>query len=184
MTFKSRGVVDKVWLGWFILQIIVTPLIDGLPFYPKWLYATPDSPLYFLQRIHELYVTTYRDLIVTEWHSPVPVRPWVRLCTYIEMAFQLPTSLYAVLRLRKGRGTSGGDELLLLVYAFNVFFSTLLCAHDVYHWDEKLYTMAEKHFIVGGIYGSWMLIPFAMFVDMYLRLYARVSTSDIAKKTK
>ncbi|KAI6263398.1 hypothetical protein MCOR27_010295 [Pyricularia oryzae] len=100
------------------------------------------------------------------------------------MAFQLPTSLYAVLRLRKGRGTSGGDELLLLVYAFNVFFSTLLCAHDVYHWDEKLYTMAEKHFIVGGIYGSWMLIPFAMFVDMYLRLYARVSTSDIAKKTK
>lgn len=25
MTFKSRGVVDKVWLGWFILQIIVTP---------------------------------------------------------------------------------------------------------------------------------------------------------------
>lgn len=150
-------------------------MIDGLPFYPKWLYATPDSPLYFLQRIHELYVTTYRDLIVTEWHSPVPVRPWVRLCTYIEMAFQLPTSLYAVLRLRKGRGTSGGDELLLLVYAFNVFFSTLLCAHDVYHWDEKLYTMAEKHFIVGGIYGSWMLIrecSFAFSGSLFFSLYS------------
>ncbi|TLD31058.1 hypothetical protein PspLS_02434 [Pyricularia sp. CBS 133598] len=184
MAFKSRGVLDKVWLGWFIMQTLVTPLVDALPFYPEWLYASPDSPLHFLQSIHDFYVGTYRDLIVTEWHNAVPVRPWVRLCTYLEMGFQLPTALYAVLRLRKGRGTSGGDELLFLVYAFETFFSTILCAHDVYHWDEKLYTMADKHFLVGAFYSSWMFIPFVMFVDMYLRLYGRVSASDIAKKTK
>ncbi|KAI6353755.1 hypothetical protein MCOR25_008899 [Pyricularia grisea] len=184
MAFKSRGGLDKVWLGWFIMQIVVIGLIDAVPFYPKWLYASPESPLYFLQRIHDFYVGTYRDLIVTEWHKAVPVRPWVRLNAYIEVGFQLPTAVYAALRLRKGRGTSGGDELLFLVYACQTFYSTLLCAHDVYHWDEKLYTMAEKHFLVGGFYSSWMLIPLTMFVDMYLRLYGRVSASDIAKKTK
>ncbi|TLS30974.1 hypothetical protein PpBr36_03289 [Pyricularia pennisetigena] len=184
MAFKSRGGLDKVWLGWFIMQAVVIALVDAVPFYPKWLYASPESPLYFLQRIHDFYVDTYRDLVVIEWHNAVPVRPWVRLFAYFAISFQFPTAVYAALRLRKGRGTSGGDELLFLVYALEAFLSTLVCIHDVYHWDEKLYTMAEKHFLVGVFYSPWLLIPFAMFVDLYLRLYGRVSASDVAKKTK
>lgn len=175
-----------------------------MQFYPPQLYKTSGSPLYFLQQIKDFYVATYNDPLV----QPETAPNWMHLVSVVELGLQLPVALYAAWRLSGKKGTSGPFELLLLVYAFETAFSTLLCINDVFYWDPAVYSLEQKNVFLFQLYGAWFAIrkshillqatfvggggfprltfPTAtiMFVDMYWRLYSRLSVTDSVKKTQ
>ncbi|KAL8287919.1 hypothetical protein RB597_000149 [Gaeumannomyces tritici] len=183
MAYKPKPWVDKVWLAWFVLQLLVIFLVDALQFYPPSLYEAEGSPLHALKRLHDHYVATYNDPIV-QWE--LPGRPWTRLFSLVEMAFQLPTAAYGVYLLGGGGGTSHGDEMLFFVYALEVAFTTLVCVHDVAYWDDAVYSLQQKQVIWFQLYGPWLLIPSIMAVDMFFRLRTHLvaSAAGTERKTK
>lgn len=180
MAASPKNWRDKAWFGWFIIQIVVIfrmshqslalashtcmsshrnansqgPVIDAVQFYPPQLYKAPGSPLYFLQQIKDFYVATYNDPLVQPETEP----NWMHLVSVVEISFQLPVALYAALRLSGKRGTSGPFELLLLVYAFETAFSTLLCVNDVFYWDPAVYSWEQKNVFLFQLYGAWLVI--------------------------
>lgn len=176
------------------------PVIDAVQFYPPQLYKAPGSPLYFLQQIKDFYIATYNDPLVQPETEP----NWMHMVSVVEIAFQLPVALYAAWRLSGSKGTSGPFELLLLVYAFETAFSTLLCVNDVFYWDPAIYSPEQKNVFVFQLYGAWLVIRKShlrahqelsgtrltslaaaiMFADMYWRLYSRLSVTDSVKKTQ
>ncbi|KAK2613969.1 hypothetical protein N8I77_000835 [Diaporthe amygdali] len=180
MAASPKNKRDKVWLTWFIIQIVIIFLIDAVQFYPPQLYKTPESPLYFLQQIKDFYVATYNDPLVQPETEP----NWMHMVSVVEIGFQLPVALYAAWKLSGRKGTSGPFELLLLVYAFETAFSTLLCINDVFYWDPAVYSQEQKNVFLFQLYGAWLVIPAVMFVDMYWRLYSRLSVTDTIKKTQ
>lgn len=125
-----------------------------MQFYPPQLYKAPGSPLYFLQQIKDFYIAAYNDPLVQPETEP----NWMHLVSVVEIAFQLPTALYAAWRLSGSKGTSGPFELLLLVYAFETAFSTLLCINDVFYWDPAVYSPEQKNVFLFQLYGAWLVI--------------------------
>lgn len=175
MAASPKNKRDKAWLGWFIIQIIIifrtphsfltshlshitmltrSPVIDAVQFYPPQLYKAPGSPLYFLQQIKDFYIATYNDPLVQPETEP----NWMHMVSVVEIAFQLPVALYAAWRLSGSKGTSGPFELLLLVYAFETAFSTLLCVNDVFYWDPAIYSPEQKNVFIFQLYGAWLVI--------------------------
>lgn len=76
----------------------------------------------------------------------------------IEIAFQLPVSLYSLRRLGRGggEGTSGPYELLLLVYAFETAFSTMLCINHTAYLDPADFTTAQRDVFWYQLMGPWI----------------------------
>ncbi|KUI53809.1 hypothetical protein VP1G_01110 [Cytospora mali] len=180
MATSPKNWRDKLWLVWLILQIVCILFIDAVQFYPEWLYKAPGSPLYCLQQLKDFYVATYNDPLVQPETEP----NWIRLMFIIELCFQLPVVFYATWRLSGKRGTTGRLELLLLVYAFETAFSTLLCINDVFSWDPMVYSPEQKNVFLCQLYGPWFAIPSLMFIDMYVRLHNRLASTDVVKKTQ
>lgn len=129
-------------------------MIDAVQFYPPQLYKTPDSPLYFMQQLKDFYIAAYNDPLVQPETEP----NWMHLVSVVEVSFQLPVALYSAWRLSGSRGTSGPFELLLLVYAFETAFSTLLCINDVFYWDPTVYSQEQKNVFHFQLYGAWLVI--------------------------
>jgi len=78
---------------------------------------------------------------------------------HIEFLFTLPIVLYTVYRLGiQRKGTSGADELLLLVYGLETALTTSVCLYDVSYWDDALYPSRLKNVFRFQFYGPWMLI--------------------------
>lgn len=169
-----------------------------MQFYPDWLCTTPESPLYFLQQLKDFYVATYNDPLVQPESEP----NWIRVMFKIELWFQLPAVIYAAWRLSGKKSTTGRLELLLLVYAFETAFSTLLCINDVFYWDPVVYPQEQKNVFLYQLYGPWfairkfhspwpgdrldadLIIASLMFVDMYWRLHNRLAATGVVKKTQ
>lgn len=175
---------------------------DAVPFYPAWLYKTPGTPLHFLQQLRDFYIAQYDDPIVQDDKAP----HYMAILFVLEVAMQLPVALYAVYRLGLGaRRTTGPFELVLLVYALETALSTVLVLHFVYLLDPAEYP--QKNVLIFQNYVPWLIaresaattsrrpigferrwrmltctIAGLMFVDMFCRLYKRLSTTDIVKK--
>lgn len=86
------------------------------------------------------------------------------LFLYLEFGFTLPVVLYAVYRLGlssfygRSSGTSGLDELVFLVYGFETAFTTLVCFHDVFYWDDTLYSAELKNTFKYNFFGPWIVM--------------------------
>lgn len=77
----------------------------------------------------------------------------------IEIAFQLPVSLYSVYRLGRGsKGTTGAHELLLLIYAFETAFSTMLCLNHVVYLDPADFTPEQRDVFWYQLMGPWVAV--------------------------
>lgn len=178
----------------------IQKVFDAVPFYPEWLYKDPGTPLYFLQQVRDHYISTYNDPIVQEDKAP----HFMAVMFAIEVAFQLPVSLYSVFRLAFGtKSTTGPYELLLLVYAAETAFSSLLCFYELLGFDSAIYSIPHKNVLLYQMYAPWIVIRKStsnsirhtadmltaltaslLFVDMYYRLYSRVSATDDIKKNQ
>lgn len=123
--------------------------------YPAHLYQPPNSPLHFLQRLRDYDISTYNDPLVQPHLAPA----FMPLLFAVELGFQLPTVLFALWRLlRRGSPTSGALELLLLVYAFETAFSTVLCMHSVFFLDEALFTPEQRGVFLWQLMGPWVAV--------------------------
>ncbi|CAN8101942.1 unnamed protein product [Discula destructiva] len=178
MAAAPRNRRDQLWLVWCVLQVLVILFIDGVPYlYPEWMYRPKGSPLHFLQMIRDYDVNTYNDPLFQEHLAP----DFMHFLFVLEIGFQLPTVLYSLYRFQQGT-TSGPFELLLLVYAFETAFSTVLCMDSVFFIDETLFTPAQRTVFLWQLMGPWVAVPSLMFVDMYCRLYRRVSVREATKE--
>ncbi|KAK0701584.1 transmembrane protein 6/97 [Lasiosphaeria miniovina] len=187
MAVYNTSARNHVWLAWFVLQVPIIVLIDGLDyFFPSSMYEPAGAPLHFAYNIKQDYVATYNDPI-GQW-SPETASghdSWMGLFLYLEFAFILPAVLYAVFQLGvMRRGTSGATELLLLLYGFETALTTLVCIHDVAYWDPAAYSPEVKRTLTFQLFGPWFAIPFLMSIDMACRILARFKAADAALASK
>ncbi|SPQ25032.1 c21ff612-e8cc-49cb-afda-36cf764f40fb [Thermothielavioides terrestris] len=172
---------NKAWMGWFLLQVPLIFFIDLLEYlYPAWVYEPTGAPLHAFYALKQWYIQMYNDPIV-QW-SPETASghdSWIGLFLHVEFLFLLPTVLYGVYRLAvQRRGTSGADELLFLVYALEVAFTTLVCIHDTYYLDSAVYSDELKRTLRFQFYGPWCLIPAIGAIDMASRILGRIKAAD------
>ena len=128
--------------------------------WPKWVYEPVGALLHPIILVKEWYIQTYNDPIV-QWSVETAAGhdSWMGLFLRVEFVFLLPTVLYGVYRLGvQRRGTSGGDELLFMVYALEVAFTTLVCIYDTFYWDSAVYSDELKSTMRIQFYGPWFLI--------------------------
>lgn len=122
---------------------------------------------------------------------------------YFELALALPVMLFTVYRLGiKRQGTSGAHELALMVYGFEAAFTTVIAMHDVFYWDNTVYTAAQKNKLLTQMYLPWLIvrefspipsgclemiadrIASIIFVTMARRILARIQVADAALAAK
>jgi hypothetical protein len=128
--------------------------------WPAWLYEPAGAPLHAAFEMKEWYIQKYNDPIV-QWSAETASGhdSWMGLFMHLEFFFLLPTVLYAIYRLAvQRRGTSGGDELLFLVYALEVAFTTLICIYDTGFLDEAVYPAAVKRELQFQLYAPWFVL--------------------------
>lgn len=82
------------------------------------------------------------------------------LFCFLELAFHLPVSVWAVGVLAKKRTAAlrGTDELLLFLYGVETVLTTATCMWEAYGWSEELITSAEKVTLIGGLYGGYLAV--------------------------
>lgn len=139
------------------------PVADAVSLYPARL-TGPGAPLHVLQRLQDWYVATYQDPIVA-WRPATSAAngchdSWIGAALHVELLFSLPVALLGVYRFAVAprRGTSGPEELLLLVYAFETAFTTGLCMYDVFFWDPAVYSTAMKKTFLYQFYAPWLVL--------------------------
>lgn len=87
----------------------------------------------------------------------------------IELGFQLPVALYSAYRFNRGT-TTGGHELLLLVYAVETALSTMLCMNHAAYLDPKDFTPEQRDVFFYQLMGPWVAF----------RKWTPLSTSGLA----
>lgn len=76
----------------------------------------------------------------------------------IEIGFQLPVVLFTAYRYSKGKTTTGGHELLLLVYAFETSFSTALCMTHAFYIDPKDFSLEQRDAFLYQLMAPWVAV--------------------------
>ncbi|GAB1316779.1 Efficient mitochondria targeting-associated protein 19 [Madurella fahalii] len=172
---------NKAWLGWLLMHLPIILFIDLLDVvWPTWVYESADAPLYPAYALKEWYVKTYNDPIV-QWTAETSSGhdSWMGLFLYLELVLLLPIVLYGIYRLGvQRRGTSGADELLFLVYALELAFTTLVCIFDSFYWDSAVYSTEVKRAFWVQFYGPWFIIPTLGAIDMATRILGRITAAD------
>lgn len=129
--------------------------------YPGFLVAEPGAPLHFLHRFRAWYIATYNDPLM-QW-APEGAgdggHSWIPLFFWLELLFLLPVTLYGIRELGvRRRGTRGQTELLFLVYALEVAFTTLVVINDVSYWDPAVYSDEQKNVFRFQLYGPYFVM--------------------------
>ncbi|KAK2067054.1 hypothetical protein P8C59_000822 [Phyllachora maydis] len=189
MTARQKLWTDRIWMVWFCIQPFIILLADAVSLYPARL-TGPGAPLHVLQRLQDWYVATYQDPIVA-WRPATSAAngchdSWIGAALHVELLFSLPVALLGVYRFAVAprRGTSGPEELLLLVYAFETAFTTGLCMYDVFFWDPAVYSTAMKKTFLYQFYAPWLVLPSLLFVDMARRMLTRFRFADAVMTDK
>ncbi|KAL2266847.1 hypothetical protein VTJ83DRAFT_4124 [Remersonia thermophila] len=187
MATQNRTRKNKAWLAWFLMQLPIIFFMDLLEvIWPAWVYQPVGSPLHFFWGVKEWYIQKYNDPIL-QWTPETSSGHdnWIRLFLYLELAFLLPTTLYGVFRLGvQRRGTSGADELLFFVYAFEMAFTTLVCIHHTFYLDDAMYPADVKKEMQLQLYGPFLVIPILGAIDMASRILGRIKVADAAMGEK
>ncbi|KAF9047200.1 hypothetical protein BDZ89DRAFT_1099290 [Hymenopellis radicata] len=166
----SSRPLDLLYFSFFIMHIPASLLVDlqallypntYLPSLPEWYTGYSADPL-------------IRGAMLKESQLV-----WFNCFLYVEMIFQLPVFVIGALGLWKG---SKSIYVLLLAYAASTATTTLPCIAFVIHRSDSLTT--EQLVMLLSSYIPFFLLPFAMAVDMALRLQNIVQTSLSKVTTK
>lgn len=129
--------------------------MDLVPLYPSSLWVPTDSPLHFLYDLRLWYLTNYND----QFFAPPPavIPSFFPLFAFLELAFHLPVSLWAVGRLARGL-LDGAAEILLLVYGVETALTTATCMYEAYLWDAAVVSAEQKVVLLAGLYGGYLAV--------------------------
>jgi len=166
------------------------------------MYEPAGSPLHAAFRSKQWYIASFNDPIV-QWTPETSAGhdSWMGLFLFLEAAFLLPAILYGLycFGIRR-KGTSGEDELLFFVYALEVWFTTVICAFDVWNLDSAVWSAEIKHTLVIQFYGPYLVLRKSNVrsrsartltqeaalgaIDMGSRILYRIRTADTLLETK
>ncbi|KAI0459485.1 transmembrane protein 6/97 [Xylaria acuta] len=182
MASSTRSILDRIYLVYFVIHILILFCVDLVPLYPSSLWVPGDSPLHFLFSLREYYIATYNDQFFLP--PPASIPSFFPLYAFLELVFHLPVSLWAVRAFGAGAGSrlSGSAELLLLVYGVETALTTLTCMYDIFLWDPAVVTAAQKSVLLGGLYGGYLALAVLLTIDMYARVLKRLNAGDAVKK--
>lgn len=145
---------DTFYYWYFIIYIPVTVIMDltmVVPerFQPGW-----------QQTLAAFHINTNKDFLLRE----MPL--WLYISATFELFVQLPIFFIAARALKRN---CQKVYVLMTVYGFNAFFTTLLCLAYVWR-DASSYglTTGEKANLL-GLYTPYFLIPLFMMVDCGVR---------------
>jgi hypothetical protein len=129
-------------------------VLDLVPFYPKFLYASPSAPLHFLLSLRATYVSLTTDpFFAHDSHDP-----WFEAFLYIEALAQFPLAVYLVTKLAAaGKGTSGRTELAGLVFACLTAMGSVVCCYHLVQLGPEVVSVEKKAMLLYGEY-----LPFAV----------------------
>ncbi|KAK8127880.1 membrane protein [Apiospora sp. TS-2023a] len=171
--------LNTVYLVYFIIHIPILFCVDLVPFYPASWYAAA-GPLAPLGQLRAYYLEAYKD----QFFQPTGVPSFFALFCFLELAFHLPVSIWAVAVLAKKAALRGKDELLLFLYGVETALTTATCMWEAYGWSEELITGAEKVTLIGGLYGGYLAVALLLSVDMWVRLSKKLEAADKVKKVQ
>lgn len=83
---------------------------------------------------------------------------WYLLFTYLEIAIQIPMSLWIRTACGEKEGTSPLFEVAAVPYGVQVALTTLVCLWDVAYWDPAVYSVQDKSMFIFGLYGPFVVI--------------------------
>ncbi|KAI1358145.1 transmembrane protein 6/97 [Xylaria arbuscula] len=186
MASTIRAALDRVYLVYFLIHIPVMLCVDLVPLYPISLWQPASAPLRFLGDLRAYYIATYNDQFFLP--PPAEIPNFFTLFAFLELAFHLPVSLWAVSALWDGKlhskRSGGAGELLLLVYGLQTAITTFTCMYEAAMWDPEVVSFEQKETLVGGLYGSYFALSVLLTADMYTRVLKRMNITDAAKKAQ
>lgn len=160
---------DTFYYWYFILHIPITILIDSCLVFPR------DSRHWVQNMIVDFHVHFNRDFLLK---SP-PL--WLHVFGIFEVYFQLPVFFIAAWLLRRGSKTV---YLLMTIYGFNAFFTTVVCLTYVMAKSEAHGLSNEDKMNLFSLYLPYVVLPGFMMVDCGLRCMSLITVADQAIKAK
>ncbi|KFG78191.1 hypothetical protein MANI_014153 [Metarhizium anisopliae] len=157
---------------------LTSPVLDLVPFYPKFLWQSPSSLPHPLVSLRKWWTIQSGD----PYFASCTHEPWFEAFLYVELLVQLPLTAYLAYKLGSMKPTSGATELAALAYACVTFMGATACAYDIWHMGADKVSVEHKPRLFWGTYLPFAIIPALMAVDMYLRLLARVQDPRPTKK--
>lgn len=147
--------LDKFYLGYFLIHIPITILIDSNIVVPIE-YALELSKL-----ILNFHISANHDFLLLE--KPV----WFQLFGLVELVFQLPLFFYCSYHLYKQQSKS--YYVYMIIYGFNAAFTTFVCLGVTYFEGHLHGLTTPQIYNLIAIYVPYLLIPFVIMVDYSCR---------------
>lgn len=141
---------DTFYYWYFIIHIPVTIIMDSTMVIPE--VYQPS----FQRWLAEFHITANKDFLLQE----MPLR--LQISATFELFVQLPIFFLAARALRRN---CQKIYVLMTVYGFNAFFTTLLCLAYAYRDAPKHGLTAAETYNLLGLYTPYCLIPLVMMLD-------------------
>jgi hypothetical protein len=143
-------------------RLTCAAVVDAVDQYPHSLWEPEGSILRPLGVLHEYVLASMKDPILG-WSASSPKAhemAYVGLLLWGEILFLMPVAVYGAWALwptRAKKGTTGPQELLFLIWAFEMAFSTVICMNNIFWWDPVEYPDDVKRSFV-FVYGPWVVV--------------------------
>lgn len=168
MTIPTKESRDKFYTAFFLIHIPVTILIDSclvLPPHMRW-------PIQ--EAILNYHIAQNKDFLLI--HSPL----WLSAAGAIELVFQLPfffVGAYSLLY------SAYQYYPLIFAYGVNAALTTLFCLVEIAAYNNQhadvvgFFVESADKWKLASVYLPTFIIPFAMCIDFYQRMSARLVVS-------
>ncbi|KAI1920005.1 hypothetical protein LOZ12_002659 [Ophidiomyces ophidiicola] len=147
-----QGKLDGFYIGFFAFHLVVIFAVDIVPLYPEPFVPGP------LLKLREFYIAKYQDRFFVD-----PPR-WFQSYAVMEAVYHVPASIEII------RGLLKDDAFVpvhILVFAVQVFITTLTCLVEVWAWTDRT---VEQKSDLSMIYGPYLAFAGLMGLDMMYRL--------------
>lgn len=158
---------DTFYFWYFILHIPITLLVDSTIVIPQ------EYQLSLQKAFLGFHLAQNKDFLLEE----LPL--WLRVSGAFEVFVQLPIFFAAAWSLRRG---CSKIYVVMTVYGFNAFFTTLLCLCYVYSEAEGHGLSSGEMYQLLALYVPYFAIPLFMMVDCGKRVMEIVGKQERVKK--
>lgn len=151
---------DRLYVGYFILHLFITLLIDSAIVLPE------NWVLRFQRQLLDLHVRLNSDLIVQT--KPI----WLQTFVWVEILFQTPFFVWAALDL-----TAGNRRVwpAILVYGVEASTTTLACVVE----SAMLPLGLSERMNLVFIYLPTFVVPLILLVDFFWRIQKKLEKVKI-----
>lgn len=166
---------DTLYYWYFLIHIPVTAIIDACIVIPK------ENRHWVQQVALDFHIAMNKDFLLA--HPPL----WLQVFGWFELLVQMPIFVFVPIALRAG---SRKVFVVMTIYGFNAFLTTVVCLTYVLDKGEAHGLTVEETWNLAALYAPYVVIPFFMMIDSGWRLMRMIETENSTtakaktKKTK